>query len=218
MLIAKNVKKSYNNREILKGVDLEIGDGEFVSIMGESGSGKSTLLSILAGNLRPDEGEVSFDGFVVSAAGERELAKWRRGDLGFVYQSLNLVSTLSAEDNILLPLYLAHEDIKAGREYMLTLADRMNIRHLLSSMPGSMSGGERQRVAIARALIHHPKILLLDEPTGSLDSKSTTEVLELITELHKEMGVAIVQVTHSLDAARYADRIIRIKDGEVETA
>ena len=218
MLTAKNVKKSYNNREILKGVDLEIRDGEFVSIMGESGSGKSTLLSILSGNASPDEGKVTFDGFVISGASEKELAKWRRTDLGFVYQSLNLISTLSAEDNILLPLYLAHEDIRVGREYMLELAERMNISHLLSSMPESMSGGERQRVAIARALIHHPKILLLDEPTGSLDSKSTTEVLELISELHKEMGVAIVQVTHSLEAAQYADRIIRIRDGEVESA
>ena len=218
MLIARNVKKSYNNREVLKGVDVEIRDGEFVSIMGESGSGKSTLLSILSGNSRPDEGEVIFDGFVISGASEKELAKWRRTDLGFVYQSLNLISTLSAEDNILLPLYLAHEDVRVGREYMLALAERMNISHLLSSMPESMSGGERQRVAIARALIHHPKILLLDEPTGSLDSKSTTEVLELISELHKEMGVAIIQVTHSLDAAEYADRIIRIKDGEVEIA
>lgn len=218
MLIAENVKKSYNNREVLKGIDLEIRDGEFVSIMGESGSGKSTLLSILSGNASPDEGKVTFDGFVISEAGEKELAKWRRTDLGFVYQSLNLISTLSAEDNILLPLYLAHEDMRAGREYMLKLAERMNISHLLSSMPESMSGGERQRVAIARALIHHPKILLLDEPTGSLDSKSTTEVLELISELHKEMGVAIVQVTHSLDAAQYADRIIRIRDGEVESA
>lgn len=218
MLIAENVKKSYNNREVLKGIDLEIRDGEFVSIMGESGSGKSTLLSILSGNASPDEGKVTFDGFVISEAGEKELAKWRRTDLGFVYQSLNLISTLSAEDNILLPLYLAHEDMRAGREYMLKLAERMNISHLLSSMPESMSGGERQRVAIARALIHHPKILLLDEPTGSLDSKSTTEVLELISELHQEMGVAIVQVTHSLDAAQYSDRIIRIRDGEVESA
>ena len=218
MLIAENVKKSYNNRAVLKGIDLEIRDGEFVSIMGESGSGKSTLLSILSGNASPDEGKVTFDGFVISEAGEKELAKWRRTDLGFVYQSLNLISTLSAEDNILLPLYLAHEDMRAGREYMLKLAERMNISHLLSSMPESMSGGERQRVAIARALIHHPKILLLDEPTGSLDSKSTTEVLELISELHKEMGVAIVQVTHSLEAAQYADRIIRIRDGEVESA
>ena len=218
MLTAKNVKKSYNKREILRGVDLEIKDGEFVSIMGESGSGKSTLLSILAGNATPDEGEVVFDGFSVSTANENALAKWRRTDLGFVYQSLNLISTLNAEDNILLPLYLAKEDIRAGREYMHTLAERMGISHLLSSMPDNMSGGERQRVAIARALIHRPKILLLDEPTGSLDSKSTTEVLELISELHREMGIAIVQVTHSYDAAKYADRIILIKDGEVVTA
>ena len=218
MLTAKNVKKSYNKREILRGVDLEIKDGEFVSIMGESGSGKSTLLSILAGNATPDEGEVTFDGFSVSTAAESELAKWRRTDLGFVYQSLNLISTLNAEDNILLPLYLAKEDVRAGREYMRILAERMGISHLLSAMPDSMSGGERQRVAIARALIHRPKILLLDEPTGSLDSKSTTEVLELISDLHREMGIAVVQVTHSYDAAKYADRIILIKDGEVVTA
>ena len=218
MLIANNVKKSYENREILKGVDISVKDGEFVSIMGESGSGKSTLLSILSGNIRPDSGEVTFDGFSVSDAKESALAKWRRTDLGFVYQSLNLISTLNAEDNILLPIYLAGEDVKQGREYMLTLAERMNISHLLKSMPDKMSGGERQRVAIARALVHNPKILMLDEPTGSLDSKSTTEVLELISALHKEMGVAVIQVTHSLAAAQYADRIIYIKDGEVTTA
>jgi ABC-type lipoprotein export system ATPase subunit len=218
MLIAKNVKKSYNNREILKGIDLVIEDGEFVSIMGESGSGKSTLLSILSGNARPDGGTVTLDGFEISSASEKELARFRRGELGFVYQSLNLIPTLSAEDNILLPLYLSKADMTAGREYMRTLADRMGISHLLTSMPEDMSGGERQRVAIARALIHHPKIIMLDEPTGSLDSKSTTEVLELISEIHREMGISIIQVTHSPDAAGYADRIIYVKDGEVASA
>ena len=215
MLIAKNVKKSYENREILKGVDLVVADGEFVSIMGESGSGKSTLLSILSGNIAPDEGSVSFDGFEISSANERSIAKFRRGDLGFVYQSLNLISTLSAEDNILLPLYLSKADIVEGRERMKKLADRIGISHLLASMPENMSGGERQRVAIARALIHNPKIIMLDEPTGSLDSKSTKEVLELLSDLHKEMGISIIQVTHSMDAAKYADRIIYVKDGEV---
>ena len=215
MLIAKNVKKSYENREILKGVDLVVADGEFVSIMGESGSGKSTLLSILSGNIAPDEGSVSFDGFEISSADERSIAKFRRGDLGFVYQSLNLISTLSAEDNILLPLYLSKADIVEGRERMKKLADRIGISHLLASMPENMSGGERQRVAIARALIHNPKIIMLDEPTGSLDSKSTKEVLELLSDLHKEMGISIIQVTHSMDAAKYADRIIYVKDGEV---
>ena len=215
MLVAKNVKKSYNNRDILKGIDITIADGEFVSIMGESGSGKSTLLSILSGNQHPDEGSVVFDGFEISSADEKDMAKFRRTDLGFVYQSLNLISTLSAEDNILLPLYLAKEDVVKGREYMHQLAQRINISHLLSSMPEHMSGGERQRVAIARALIHHPKILMLDEPTGSLDSKSTVEVLNLLSEIHRDMGISILQVTHSLDAAKYADRIILIKDGEV---
>ncbi len=217
MLKAKNVKKSYNNREILRGIDLEIQDGEFVSIMGESGSGKSTLLSMLSGNMRPDEGVVDFDGFVISEANEKDMARFRRGDLGFVYQALNLVSTLNAEDNILLPLYLAKEDVQSGKKYMRELAARMGIEHLLSSMPEEMSGGERQRVAIARALIHHPKIIMLDEPTGSLDSKSTTEVLELLSEIHKSMGISIIQVTHSREAAEYADRIIFIKDGEVSS-
>ena len=215
MLIAKNVKKSYNNREILKGIDLTVGDGEFLSLMGESGSGKSTLLSILSGNLCPDEGTVTLDGFEISSATEKELAKFRQTSLGFVYQSLNLVSTLSAEDNILLPLYLAKADIDEGREYMRTLADRLGISHLISMMPQNLSGGERQRVAIARALIHHPKIIMMDEPTGSLDSKSTKEVLELISEIHKDMGISIIQVTHSSEAAGYADRIVCVKDGEV---
>lgn len=215
MLIAKNVKKSYNDREILKGINLEVGDGEFVSIIGESGSGKSTLLSILSGNLRPDEGTVTFDGFDISSASEKEMAKFRRGELGFVYQSLNLISTLSAEDNILLPLYLGREDVAEGRIKMLELAKRMGISHLLGCMPDNMSGGERQRVAIARALIHSPKIIMMDEPTGSLDSESTKEVLDLILDIHKSMGVSIIQVTHSPDAAAYADRIIHVKDGEV---
>ena len=202
----------------MKGIDLVVNDGEFVSVMGESGSGKSTLLSILSGNLRPDGGTVTFDGFEISSASEREMAKFRQGELGFVYQSLNLIPTLSAEDNILLPLYLAKADIREGREYMLDLAKRIGITHLLDSMPDSLSGGERQRVAIARALIHRPKIIMMDEPTGSLDSKSTKEVLELISEINKGMGVSIIQVTHSQQAAEYADRIIRIIDGEVVTS
>ena len=217
MLIAKNVKKNYNNREILKGIDLIVNDGEFVSIMGESGSGKTTLLSILSGNLRPDEGTVTFDGFEIGTACEMEMAHFRRTSLGFVYQSLNLISTLTAADNVLLPLYLAKEDMAKGREYMLSLAERLGISHLLDSMPDELSGGERQRVAIARALIHHPKIIMMDEPTGSLDSRSTKEVLELISGINKDMGVSIIQVTHSPEAAAYADRIIHVKDGEVVT-
>ena len=158
MLIAENIKKSYNNREILKGISLTVKDGEFVSIMGESGSGKSTLLSILSGNQKPDVGSVRFEDFEISTAREKEIARFRRTDLGFVYQSLNLVTTLSAEDNILLPLYLAKEDIAAGRERMHKLAKRIGIEQLLSYMPENMSGGERQRVAITRALMQYQHI------------------------------------------------------------
>ena len=218
MLIAKNVNKSYNNRTILDNISLTINDGEFVSIMGESGSGKSTLLSVLAGNLRPDSGDVFFDGFNITSAGEKELALFRRGDLGFVYQSLNLISTLSAEDNILLPLHIAGGDLVRGKEYANELAKKMNISHLLNSMPADMSGGECQRVAIARALIHNPRILMMDEPTGSLDSRSTEEVLRLVSEFHKRLGITVIQVTHSVEAANYADRIIRIVDGKIVSA
>ena len=161
MLVAKDVCKSYKKRPVLRGVSLEISEGEFVSIMGESGSGKTTLLSILAGNLPLDSGSVTLDGEEISAMSEKKLAALRRTKLGFVYQSLNLINTLNATDNILLPIYLAGENIKLGKERMHALAERLEIGHLLGKMPADMSGGERQRVAIARAMIHTPRILML---------------------------------------------------------
>ena len=215
MLTARELYKSYGGREILHGASLEIGDGEFISIVGESGSGKSTLLGLLAGNLRPDSGTVTLDGCEVTAMNERELAKFRRTALGFVYQSLNLISTLNGEDNILLPLYLDRQSIADGREKMHTLAEFLNISHVLSAFPDTMSGGERQRVAIARALIHDPKILMLDEPTGSLDSVATEKVLELLRRINRELGVTVIQVTHSAAAAAFGDRIITLCDGRV---
>jgi putative ABC transport system ATP-binding protein len=215
MLIAKGIKKSYDGRPVLKGIDLSVADGEFISIMGESGSGKSTLLSILSGNMRPDEGSVHIGEIDITRSTERELSLLRRTSLGFVYQSLNLISTLSAEDNILLPLYLGREDIGAGRARLLEIAREIGISSLLSKYPDKMSGGERQRVAIARAVIHNPTILMMDEPTGSLDTKSTTEVLELVRRLNRERGISVIQVTHSPSAAAYADRIITVADGEV---
>lgn len=215
MLVAKDVCKSYKNRPVLRGVSLEISEGEFVSIMGESGSGKTTLLSILAGNLPLDSGSVTLDGEEISAMSEKKLAALRRTKLGFVYQSLNLINTLNATDNILLPIYLAGENIKLGKERMHALAKRLEIGHLLGKMPADMSGGERQRVAIARAMIHTPRILMLDEPTGSLDSRTTKEVLTLLNELKTETGVTVIQVTHSEEAALMTDRIIKICDGRI---
>lgn len=215
VLVATDIYKSYKSQQVLRGVSLEIGAGEFVSIMGESGSGKSTLLSILAGNLPADSGSVMLDGEDICKMSERALARLRRTKLGFVYQSLNLVQTLNATDNILLPLYLDGENIRSGKERMRELAERLEISHLFSKMPQDMSGGERQRVAIARAMIHTPRILMLDEPTGSLDSRTTAEVLQLLVELKRETGVTVVQVTHSEEAALMTDRIVKIRDGRI---
>lgn len=215
MLVAKDIVKSYKSHKVLQGVSLTVEDGEFISIMGESGSGKSTLLSILSGNMRADSGSVYLDGEDISLYTEKQLAALRREKLGFVYQNLNLISTLSAEDNILLPVYLAKRPQSEGKKRMLSLAKTLEIENLLTKMPDDMSGGERQRVAIARALINGPKILMLDEPTGSLDSRTTSEVLELLKAANREYGISIIQVTHSIEAARAGSRIIRISDGQV---
>ena len=215
MLIAEGIEKSYRSQKVLQGVDLSVAEGEFVSIMGESGSGKSTLLSILAGNMKPDAGRVLWDGAPIDAQNESALARLRRESIGFVYQTFNLLPTLSARDNILLPWYLAKRPAAEGHERLLMLSEALEVDKVLSKMPEDMSGGERQRVAIARALINSPKILMLDEPTGSLDSRTTGEVLSLLCDIRRAQGISILQVTHSAEAARVGDRVIRICDGRV---
>ena len=215
MLIAKDIVKSYQSTKVLFGVSLTVKDGEFVSIMGESGSGKSTLLAILSGNMRADSGEVIIDSEKIDALDENHLAKIRREKIGFVYQNLNLVPTLSAEDNILLPALLAKKSLPESRKKLRLLAEKLEITELLKKLPDQMSGGQRQRVAIARALINNPKILMLDEPTGSLDSRTTKEVLDLLLRINHEDGISIIQITHSSDAASVGDRIIKILDGRI---
>ena len=215
MLIAEGIEKSYRSQKVLQGVDLSVAKGEFVSIMGESGSGKSTLLSILAGNMKPDAGRVLLEGEPIDAHNESALARLRRESIGFVYQTFNLLPTLSAKDNILLPWYLAGRPATEGRERLRMLSEALEVDKVLSKMPEDMSGGERQRVAIARALINSPKILMLDEPTGSLDSRTTGEVLSLLCDIRRAQGISILQVTHSAEAARVGDRVIRICDGRV---
>lgn len=215
MLIAKDIVKSYGVQKVLRGVSITVTDGEFVSIMGESGSGKSTLLSILAGNTRADGGTVEIDGVDITSFTHKELARVRRDTIGFVYQSLNLLPTLSGEDNILLPVILAKGDVREGKRRMCELAETLGVTHLLKKLPEDMSGGERQRIAIARAIINKPKILMLDEPTGSLDSKNTEDVLNLLKKINSESGITILQVTHSRAAAEVGDRIITICDGAV---
>ena len=215
MLKATKIHKSYGENEVLHGVDLTVQDGEFLSIMGESGSGKSTLLSILSGNLLPDDGEVLLDGKSICGMNENQLAKLRRTELGFVYQAFNLITTLTGEENILLPIYLDRGNVKKAKKTMAELAEMMGISHVLASFPDQMSGGERQRIAIARALIHNPKIVLLDEPTGNLDLESTKHVLELLCRINRERGVSIVQVTHSEYAASYGDRVVLLSYGRM---
>ena len=218
MLIAEKLTKRYGDHVLLDGVDLTVADGEFLSIMGESGSGKSTLLNILAGNLPADSGCVRLGDRRITDMSERELAELRRGALGFVYQSLNLIPTLNGEDNILLPLVLGRRDLHQGRERMESLVKTLRIGHLLREFPATMSGGERQRIAIARAMVHQPEVLMLDEPTGSLDSHSTEEVMELLRLLNRERGVTVVQVTHSAATAAYGTRTVILADGQVREA
>ncbi len=215
MIVAANLEKSFGERKILHGIDLNVRAGEFLSVMGKSGSGKSTLLNILAGNLRADKGDVIFDGLALSGATDREMASLRRTKLGFVYQSLNLIPTLNVRDNILLPVYLDRGDLKQATQKMQAFSEWMGIDGLLKAFPATMSGGEQQRVAIARAMVHDPAVLMLDEPTGSLDSRSTKDVMELLCRLNAEYGVTIVQVTHSPEAAAYGTRTVHVSDGRI---
>jgi len=215
MIQAINIEKSYNGERVLFGVSLNIADGEFVSIMGESGSGKSTLLSILGGFLDADGGQVLLDGEDVSKLSERRLAQIRCSTLGFVFQSYKLIPTLTARDNLLLPTVLGGNSEEMLGEYMTRLTEALGISELMNKFPGQLSGGQSQRVAIARALLYKPKTLILDEPTGALDSEMEKRVMELLREVNRELGTTIVQVTHSQTVAGYGNRIVYLKDGKI---
>ncbi len=215
MIKATNIKKSYNGERVLFGVSLDIEDGEFLSIMGESGSGKSTLLSILGGFLIPDEGEVFLNGESVTKMGEVQLSKIRSTTLGFVFQSYKLIPTLNAGDNLLLPSLLGGKKEKELSAYLEYLCERLGIGGLLDKFPDQLSGGQCQRVAIARALLYKPSVLILDEPTGALDSKMENKVMELLVDVNREIGTTIIQVTHSKAVAEYGNRIICLKDGRL---
>ena len=215
MIKATNIKKSYNGERVLFGVSLDLADGEFVSIMGESGSGKSTLLSILGGFLDADEGKVLLDGKDISAMSEDQLAKLRCTSLGFVFQGYKLIPTLTARDNLLLPALLGGKKAEKLDEYLETLSKTLGISKLLDKFPEQLSGGQCQRVAIARALLYKPKTVILDEPTGALDSAMEKKVMELLVGVNRELGTTIVQVTHSKAVADYGNRIIVLKDGKI---
>lgn len=220
LLEVRNVRKVYGSRlglnkvEALRNVNFTVERGEFVAIMGESGSGKTTLLNILAALDKPTEGIVTLEGKDLSGIKESRLAEFRRDNLGFVFQEFNLLDTFSIEDNIYLPLVLVGKSYNEMNEALTPIAERLGISDLLAKFPYEVSGGQKQRAAVARALITSPDIVLADEPTGALDSKSSDELLRLFGEINAQ-GQTILMVTHSVKAASFADRVLFIRDGEV---
>ena len=212
----KDVCHSYNGKDmILKNVDLSVRKGEFLSILGASGSGKTTLLSVMGGIELPTSGQVFVDGEDITACGEKRRAILRRTKLGFVFQFFNLAPYLTAEQNILVPVYLAGRTQKSVQDKLDSLMEFMGIAGRKKALPAKMSGGEQQRTAIARALIFEPEIIFLDEPTGNLDSMNAEEVMKLLCSVNREFGTTVVQVTHSEQNALYGKRIIRLSDGKI---
>lgn len=220
ILEVNQVKKVYTTRfgsnkvMALKNVNFSIEQGEYTAIMGESGAGKTTLLNILAALDRPSSGSVILDGKDITRVKEREISEFRRDNIGFVFQDFNLLDTFSLEDNIYLPLVLAGKPYREMKEGLIRLAAMLNITDILKKYPYEVSGGQKQRAAVARALITEPKLILADEPTGALDSKSSDDLLKSFREINS-LGNTILMVTHSVKAASTADRILFIKDGEV---
>ena len=220
LLEVRHLKKVYTTRfggnqvEALRNVNFTVEAGEYVAIMGESGSGKTTLLNILAALDRPTAGEVLLEGRPLSAIRERDLAAFRRSHLGFVFQDFNLLDTFSLQDNIYLPLVLAGKTYDEMKKRIDPIAHRLGIWDLLQKFPYEVSGGQKQRAAIARAIITYPELILADEPTGALDSRSAGQILDIFSDLNRD-GQTILMVTHSLQAACRAGRVLFIKDGQV---
>lgn len=220
LLQVEHIKKIYNARlggrqcVALTDVSFEVDAGEFVAIMGASGSGKTTLLNIIASLDKPTSGDVLLSGRPFAGIKDKELAAFRRENLGFVFQDFNLLDTFTLRDNILLPLVLGQAPIKEMEQRLAPLAAELGIADLLSKYPYEVSGGEKQRAAVARAVITSPKLILADEPTGALDSKASQRLLETFSALN-EGGQTILMVTHSTMAASYASRVLFIKDGEL---
>lgn len=203
-----------NRVQALSNVSFSVNEGEYVAIMGESGSGKTTLLNILAALDKPTKGEVFLDNQKMSEIKDKELSAFRRDNLGFVFQDFNLLDTFSIKDNIFLPLVLSGDNYKIMEKKLQPVADKLGITDILNKFPYEVSGGQKQRAAVARALITSPRLILADEPTGALDSRSADDMLEIFSEIN-QMGQTILMVTHSVKAASNAGRILFIKDGEI---
>ncbi|MGL5378900.1 ABC transporter ATP-binding protein [Clostridium sp.] len=220
LLEVNNLKKIYTSRfggnqvNALRNVTFSVEEGEYVAIMGESGSGKTTLLNILAALDKPTTGEVLLNGKSLVSIKEGQISSFRRENLGFVFQDFNLLDTFSLKDNIFLPLVLSGFKYDEMERRLTPIANKLGIKDILSKYPYEVSGGQKQRAAVSRALITNPKLILADEPTGALDSRSTDQLLKLFSEINNE-GQTILMVTHSTKAASHAKRVLFIKDGEV---
>jgi putative ABC transport system ATP-binding protein len=218
MLQVENLSKTYGTEikyQALKGLNLTVEDGEFIGIMGPSGSGKSTFLNLLATIDQPTSGHILLNGSDPNQLNQEEIAKFRRRELGFIFQSFNLMPTLTVEENIVLPLTLDGTKISEMKKQLAGLAEHLGISGLLKKRIAEISGGQAQRVAVARAMIHQPQLLLADEPTGNLDTKSSKDVMQLLQQLNEEEHATILMVTHDPLAASYCKRIVFIKDGEL---
>ena len=220
MIQIQNLKKSFRTEEVetlaLNGVNLKVAQGEFVAVMGPSGCGKSTLLNIIGMLDNPTEGSYVFAGHEVSGLKESQRTQLRKGNLGFVFQSFNLIDELTVFENVELPLIYLKMNKSERKQKVQAVLERMKIAHREKHFPQQLSGGQQQRVAIARAVVTTPKLILADEPTGNLDSKNGIEVMKLLTELNQE-GTTIVMVTHSDRDSHYSHRVINIFDGQIVT-
>ena len=218
MIKLRNIHKTYYSASplhVLKGIDLDISQGDFVSIMGASGSGKSTLLNILGVLDTYDEGEYWLDDKLIKDLSEREAAHLRNRTIGFVFQSFNLLNFKTALENVALPLYYQGVSRKKRNAIALEYLDKVGLKDWADHLPNQLSGGQKQRVAIARALIAKPRVILADEPTGALDSKTSQEVIDLLRDVSKNEGITMIIVTHAPEVAEQTDRIIQIRDGVI---
>lgn len=217
ILEARNLKKVYGSRgniyPALDSIDLQIKEGEFVGIMGPSGAGKTTLLNLVASIDSPTGGSIMIDGDDLVAMNEEQLANFRREKLGFLFQDFNLLDTLTVKENVVLPLALARLQVADIEARVDQVAALLGIKDILNKYPYEISGGQKQRSAAARAIIHHPRLVLADEPTGALDSRSSTELLQCLADLNQNYATTIMMVTHDAFAASYCRRILFIKDG-----
>lgn len=215
--IHKTYGNKFNKQTVLNGLDIQIVKGEFVSIMGPSGSGKTTLLNVLSSIDQVSDGSIKIEGKEITRMKEKQLAEFRKKHLGFIFQEYNLLDTLTVKENILLPLSVANISRQAAEQMFTTLATELGIYELKDKYPNEISGGQKQRTSAARAFIHEPSIIFADEPTGALDSKSASDLLNKLSELNQTRNSTIAMVTHDPTAASYCHRVIFIKDGRIYT-